>query len=544
MKYTRHTILLQQDNLAQQKAEQQHFVVMKTEYSTASSAAAFENATVNSQRKVPTAPTSIKEDDEAPTTEPTEAIKSPPMTRPIINDTTTSSSATRPQKRQKINDNYDDLNIKIISNNYDGMVNHNWRYLASSCSAGADADADADADANVEKKLMPEDKHEATTITSDLDITDHAAGGKRIYDDDDDDDETSNNGLHDNGNDKNEMHVENHIDAEGTKKKNDRNNDCCDDVALAVAPLVSSFVDDGIGTYASFDSSDDEAIIEHMKSVATKKNKKKSKPRSEIAATATATATANNQSVGDESSESSSDSGSSSNNNDNNKNVTIRSIYTDTLDVRGRWMEMYQRLVAYKKEHKDTNVPRRYEKDTQLGNWADNQRRIYREKSMTEERKSLLTSIGLVWPVRPQWTSTATWEEMYERLVAYKKEHNNTRVPSKYEKDPQLGNWTSKQRATYKNKKMTEGKKDILNSIDFKWYTRALGTSTATWEEMFQRLVAYKQEHNDTNVSRHYKENRKLGNWVHNQRLACRTNKITEERKRLLYSIGVVQDTG
>ena len=411
------------------------------------------------------------------------------------------------------------------------MVNHNWRYLASSCSAGADADADADA--NVEKKLMPEDEHEATTITSDLDITDHAAGGKRINDDDDDDDETSNNGLHDNGNDKNEMHVENHIDAEGTKKKNDRNNDCCDDVALAVAPLVSSFVDDGIGTYASFDSSDDEAIIEHMKSVATKKNKKKSKPRSEIAATATATATANNQSVGDESSESSSDSGSSSNNNDNNKNVTIRSIYTDTLDVRGRWMEMYQRLVAYKKEHKDTNVPRRYEKDTQLGNWADNQRRIYREKSMTEERKSLLNSIGFVWDGK-------AWEEMYERLVAYKKKHNDTKVPQNYKGNRQLGIWVKHQRTALREKSITEERKNVLNSIGFVWDGKAPGTSTATWKEMYQRLVAYKKEHKDTRVPINYENDRKLGRWINNQRATYRKKKMTEERKLLMDSMGFV----
>ena len=64
---------------------------------------------------------------------------------------------------------------------------------------------------------------------------------------------------------------------------------------------------------------------------------------------------------------------------------------------------------------------------------------------------------------------------------------------------------------------MTEESKLILGSIGF---VRELSTNQqATWEEMYQRLVAYKKEHTSicTKVSQRYKkEERELGDWVNN----------------------------
>jgi len=62
---------------------------------------------------------------------------------------------------------------------------------------------------------------------------------------------------------------------------------------------------------------------------------------------------------------------------------------------------MYQRLVAYKKERKDSNVPQGYEKDPQLANWVRIQRTAHMDKKITEERKHLLNSTSFVWdPIR------------------------------------------------------------------------------------------------------------------------------------------------
>ena len=76
--------------------------------------------------------------------------------------------------------------------------------------------------------------------------------------------------------------------------------------------------------------------------------------------------------------------------------------------------------------------------DPHLGTWVNTQRCTQRNKNVTEEHKCLLDSIGFVWNMLSPGTvrNSATWEEMYRRLVAYKTEHKDTNVPSLYEKDP------------------------------------------------------------------------------------------------------------
>jgi len=134
------------------------------------------------------------------------------------------------------------------------------------------------------------------------------------------------------------------------------------------------------------------------------------------------------------------------------------------------WEEMYQRLLAYKKEHKDTNVPQKYKEDQKLARWVGTQRAVHRNKTMMEGHERLLNSIGFAWELSTR--NKAPWEEMYQRLIAYKKEHKDTSVPNKYKEDPPLGNWVNNQRTVHRNKKMTEERKRLLNSIGFVWKIR------------------------------------------------------------------------
>eukprot|EP00536_Pseudo-nitzschia_multiseries_P004501 jgi/Psemu1/188280/e_gw1.75.69.1 len=91
---------------------------------------------------------------------------------------------------------------------------------------------------------------------------------------------------------------------------------------------------------------------------------------------------------------------------------------------------MYQRLVAHKKKHNTTIVPKRCKEDPQLGLWVDIQRQICKKK----DRIDRLNKIGFVWNKYED-----QWENMYQRLVAHKKKHNTTNVPKRCKEDPQLG---------------------------------------------------------------------------------------------------------
>ena len=60
------------------------------------------------------------------------------------------------------------------------------------------------------------------------------------------------------------------------------------------------------------------------------------------------------------------------------------------------WMEMYQKLVAYKTQHKSTNVPRIYKPDPKFGSWVFRQKYAYNKGNLSEKRLKLLKKIDFV----------------------------------------------------------------------------------------------------------------------------------------------------
>jgi hypothetical protein len=190
----------------------------------------------------------------------------------------------------------------------------------------------------------------------------------------------------------------------------------------------------------------------------------------------------------------------------------------DPLEV--EWTRMYQKLVAYKKQHKSTNVPHRYAPDIQLANWVIRQRVRYKEKMLTAEQFNCLDSIGFV------WNFSNRWHIMFQQLVAYKKENKSTCVPKKANK--KLANWVSWQRGRYKKGSLLEKHVELLQSIGFVW-----DPQDSKWMEMYHRLVLYKKEKGSTKLPSYYNDDPQLGNWTSQQRHYYRTVK----RMELLNSI-------
>ena len=137
------------------------------------------------------------------------------------------------------------------------------------------------------------------------------------------------------------------------------------------------------------------------------------------------------------------------------------------------WEEMFAGLVQYKKQHGDCRVPTKRKqdrqlarKDRQLASWVCNQRTLKNKKqnALSPERIRRLDEIGFEWVLK-----AAAWEEMFKRLVQYKKQHKDCRVPQKWEKDPQLGTWVSTQRTRKKRGTLSPEQMRRLDEIGFEW---------------------------------------------------------------------------
>eukprot|EP00536_Pseudo-nitzschia_multiseries_P005258 jgi/Psemu1/190101/e_gw1.96.74.1 len=192
------------------------------------------------------------------------------------------------------------------------------------------------------------------------------------------------------------------------------------------------------------------------------------------------------------------------------------------------WKAKFQLLVEYQTAYGTTNVPC---SDPALGDWVRHQRRLHKKGTISRERIALLESLGFEWVLRV----ACSWDDMYQRLVAYKNKYFTTRVPQSYKEDPKLGQWVKAQRSSCKIK----GRINRLDEIGFVW--NANDEVRRNWDEMYERLVAYSSKYGSTRVPRVYEEDLQLGRWVSTQRRCCKSKeRIDPERVRRLNAIGFV----
>ena len=117
-----------------------------------------------------------------------------------------------------------------------------------------------------------------------------------------------------------------------------------------------------------------------------------------------------------------------------------------------------------------------------LETWISNQRKRYHRGMLREDRQERLASIGFQFgearKPRPQQVGKAReekWEQMYQRLLDFKRKHGHTQVPHSYE-DKSLVLWVTTQRREYNqkswygtNRSMREDRKKRLEEIGFVW---------------------------------------------------------------------------
>lgn len=108
-----------------------------------------------------------------------------------------------------------------------------------------------------------------------------------------------------------------------------------------------------------------------------------------------------------------------------------------------------------------SNVPARYSKNRRLGIWVSAQRQQFkilnspvvpetgkprRSAPLTQERVNLLNALGFTWTIRSRDSLGESWNQKLDELKAYKQEHGNCLVPSRYPPNPELGIWVGTQR--------------------------------------------------------------------------------------------------
>ena len=115
-----------------------------------------------------------------------------------------------------------------------------------------------------------------------------------------------------------------------------------------------------------------------------------------------------------------------------------------------RWDKRMQQLLEYNQTYGTVNVPLNPgEEDKELralGAFTNRVRRL--QTTLSEERRAQLTAMGfeLDGVKLIEETRDRRWDDMYDRLLHYKKVNGDCRVPAIWEDDPPLGFWVQRQR--------------------------------------------------------------------------------------------------
>jgi len=143
--------------------------------------------------------------------------------------------------------------------------------------------------------------------------------------------------------------------------------------------------------------------------------------------------------------------------------------------------------IEYKRLQGHCNVPARYVENRRLGIWVSAQRQHYKilqlnkqldhDRSpeppeggdavvggteeqpqntrrpappLTQERVDLLNALGFSWTIRSRDALGESWNQRFQELRQFKQENGHCLVPSRYEKNPELGIWVGTQRTQYR----------------------------------------------------------------------------------------------
>ncbi|TXK37317.1 hypothetical protein FVR03_15530 [Pontibacter qinzhouensis] len=189
------------------------------------------------------------------------------------------------------------------------------------------------------------------------------------------------------------------------------------------------------------------------------------------------------------------------------------------------WEQHFAELKAYNEEHGTCQVSLRH--NPVLQRWAVWQRKQFYLGKLAAERVDRLNELRFPWSVQEGY-----WLRMYESLAVFKERQGHTRVPYQWQENPQLAAWVY--RIKQQRGELSRQKVELLNQLGFDWSLSR--REVVAWQEMYERLVAFAEQHGHTRVPVKWQEDPKLGKWV--SRMRQERDSLDKERVLQLEQIG------
>ncbi len=165
-----------------------------------------------------------------------------------------------------------------------------------------------------------------------------------------------------------------------------------------------------------------------------------------------------------------------------------------------------------------------------LDSWVSAQKNKYRKNKLTDDEKDMLNRIGFCFSIN---------NDNFDKLLKLMKEyievnHFDSDIPqATIYKGENLGAFVSSMRANYKNKSISNYRKEKLESIGFIWNTK-----DKQWNDNLQWFTKYKKEHGGKiDISKKDSTLKHYYYWLIDQRMLYRKGQMREDRRKLFEQV-------
>lgn len=236
----------------------------------------------------------------------------------------------------------------------------------------------------------------------------------------------------------------------------------------------------------------------------------------------------------------------------NNQLVDLqKNIIVESLDFLNKYKELnnktkldwytYYNALKELKEEKNLSViclPGTY-KDKNglpLGRFCEDQKEAKYNGTLSLEKEKLLDELNFIWS-----TNDYKFYLNVERLKEFKAKYGHCRVPSTYP-DQKLAHFVAWCRKKYRENKLKDREKEILESLGFTWKIK-----DEEWYVKYNILYTIYQTEHDCNINTDYEYildgvKIRIGDWLSKQRLAYKTGNLSHEKIKLLENIKIKWD--
>ena len=203
----------------------------------------------------------------------------------------------------------------------------------------------------------------------------------------------------------------------------------------------------------------------------------------------------------------------------------IGMVWTNKFD--DQWEKAFAEAQSWYAQYGHLDIPTAHTANgVRLGRWIYRQREAWEKGKLTEERKSRLDAIGMI------WTQEDPWEINYREAEKYFRIHGDLEIPVDYVADNGcwLGKWIFAQRKNYQNSKLTQDQIDCLSNIGMRWQSM----KELQWDRMFAQAFEYTQTNSDIDNLVGDDSRKQLSLWYKRQCNKLHNGKLTTQQAERL----------